>query len=240
MEKRNKTVAILQSNYIPWKGYFDIIDQVDEFIFFDNMQYTTRDWRNRNKIKTSNGLQWISIPVFAKGCQQTGQKISETQITDKRWAEKHWKSICNAYAKAPYFKDYKAYFEKLYKECESEDYLCQVNYKFIVAILKLLNIKTKLRYDKDYELIDGKTERLIDMLQKAGATHYLSGPSAKDYIDEKLFEKAGIKLLWMDYSGYKEYPQLFPPFEHNVSILDLIFNTGEDAIKYIREKENDR
>lgn len=238
--KEIKKVAILQSNYIPWKGYFDIIDQVDEFIFFDNMQYTTRDWRNRNKIKTSNGLQWISIPVFAKGCQQTGQKISETKITDKRWAEKHWKSICNAYAKAPYFKDYKAYFEKLYKECESEDYLCQVNYKFIVAILKLLNIKTKLRYDKDYELIDGKTERLIDMLQKAGATHYLSGPSAKDYIDEKLFEKAGIKLLWMDYSGYKEYPQLFPPFEHNVSILDLIFNTGEDAIKYIREKENDR
>lgn len=238
MEKRNKTVAILQSNYIPWKGYFDIIDQVDEFIFFDNMQYTTRDWRNRNKIKTSNGLQWISIPVFAKGCQQTGQKISETQITDKRWAEKHWKSICNAYAKAPYFKEYKAYFEKLYKECESEDYLCQVNYKFIVAILKLLNIKTKLRYDKDYELIDGKTERLIDILQKVGATHYLSGPSAKDYIDERLFEKAGIELLWMDYSGYKEYPQLFPPFEHNVSILDLIFNTGKDAIYYIRNKKN--
>lgn len=236
--KEIKKVAILQSNYIPWKGYFDIIDQVDEFIFFDNMQYTKNDWRNRNKIKTKRGALWLTIPCETKGHIIEGRKISETKITDKRWAEKHWKSICNAYAKAPYFKEYKAYFEKLYKECESEDYLCQVNYKFIIAILKLLNIKTKLRYDKDYELIDGKTERLIDMLQKVGATHYLSGPAAKDYIDEKLFEKAGIKLLWMDYSGYKAYPQLFPPFEHNVSILDLIFNTGEDAIKYIREKEN--
>lgn len=236
--KEIKKVAILQSNYIPWKGYFDIIDQVDDFIFFDNMQYTKNDWRNRNKIKTKRGALWLTIPCETKGHIIEGRKISETKITDKRWAKKHWKSICNAYAKAPYFKDYKAYFEKLYKECESEDYLCQVNYKFIIAILKLLNIKTKLHYDRDYELIDGKTERLIDVLQKVGATHYLSGPSAKDYIDEKLFEKAGIELLWMDYSGYKEYPQLFPPFEHNVSILDLIFNTGEDAIKYIREKDN--
>lgn len=126
-----KKVAILQSNYIPWKGYFDIIDSVDEFIIYDEMQYTTRDWRNRNKIKTPKGAQWISIPVFAKGCQQSGQKISDTKIQDKSWAMQHWNSIQLNYAKAPYFKEYKDVFEKLYLECEQEEFLSKVNYKFI-------------------------------------------------------------------------------------------------------------
>lgn len=230
----HKKVAILQSNYIPWKGYFDIIDSVDEFIIYDEMQYTTRDWRNRNKIKTAKGPQWISISVFAKGCQQSGQKISETKIQDTSWATQHWNSILLNYAKAPYFKDYKDIFETLYKECEQEEYLSKINYKFIKQINEILGITTKISYDTDYGLIEGKTERLVDLCKKAGATEYLSGPAAKDYIDEKLFEEAGIKLSWMDYTGYREYPQLFPPFEHGVTVLDLIFNCGSDANKYIK------
>lgn len=232
-----KKVAILQSNYIPWKGYFDIIDSVDEFIIYDEMQYTTRDWRNRNKIKTAKGPQWISISVFAKGCQQSGQKISETKIQDTSWAAQHWNAIKLNYAKAPYFKDYKDIFETLYKECEQEEYLSKINYKFIKQINEILGITTKISYDTDYGLIEGKTERLVDLCKKAGATEYLSGPAAKDYIDETLFEESGIKLSWMDYAGYREYPQLFPPFEHGVTVLDLIFNTGSNAISYIRERE---
>lgn len=232
-----KKVAILQSNYIPWKGYFDIIDSVDEFIFYDEMQYTKNDWRNRNKIKTQNGLIWLTIPCEAKGVISGGQRICDTKITDKRWAKKHWNSIQNAYAKAPYFKEYKSYFEDLYKSCENEEYLCKINYKFIYAINKILDIKTKITYSQDYGLIEGKTERLVDLVKKAGGSEYLSGPAAKDYIDENLFNEANIKLNWMDYSGYKEYPQLFTPFEHGVSILDLIFNTGRDAINYIRDKK---
>lgn len=229
-----KKVAILQSNYIPWKGYFDIIASVDEFIFYDEMQYTTRDWRNRNKIKTANGVQWISIPVFSKGCQQTGQKISETKIQDSKCFQSHWVQICQFYKKAPYFQEYKDLFEKLYLECAKEELLCQVNYKFIYAICDILGIKTRLSFDRDYGLIEGKTERLIDLVQKAGGTEYLSGPAARDYIVPELFEKAGIKLSWMDYSGYPEYPQLYPPFEHGVSVLDLIFNCGPDAVKYMK------
>ena len=229
-----KKVAILQSNYIPWKGYFDIIDSVDEFIFYDEMQYTKNDWRNRNKIKTEQGLKWITIPCETKGIITNSQKINETKITDKNWSKKHWNSILYSYSKTGYFKEYQSLFSDLYKECENEEYLCNVNYKFIFAICDLLGIKTKLTFDKDYGLIEGKTERLVDLIKKAGGTEYLSGPAAKDYIVPECFDKENIKLNWMDYSGYKEYPQLYPPFEHRVTILDLIFNTGKDAINYIR------
>lgn len=230
----SKKVAILQSNYIPWKGYFDIIASVDEFIFYDEMQYTTRDWRNRNKIKTQNGLKWLTIPVNGKGCQTNGLKISEAKISDNNWVTYHFQQIQLAYLKSPFFKEYKTVFQDLYTDCKNEELISNVNYKFILAINDLLGIKTKISFDKDYGLIDGKTERLVDLVQKAGGTEYLSGPAAKDYIDEKLFKEANIKLSWMDYSNYPEYPQLYPPFEHGVSILDLIFSCGPEARKYMK------
>lgn len=229
-----KKVAILQSNYIPWKGYFDIIASVDEFIFYDEVQYTKNDWRNRNKIKTQKGLIWLTIPCETKGTLSSEQKICETKIVDKRWAKKHWSSLVTTYSKTPYFKEYKSTFENLYEECSKEEYLCKVNYKFIQTINEILGIKTKLSLSQDYGLIEGKTERLVDLVQKTSGTIYLSGPAAKDYINEELFKKANIELEWMDYSGYPEYPQLFPPFEHGVSILDLIFNCGPDARKYMK------
>lgn len=230
----SKKVAILQSNYIPWKGYFDIIASVDEFIFYDEMQYTKNDWRNRNKIKTPNGLHWLSIPVATKGHLSQDVRIMDAKIVDKKWANSHWNTIKQFYKKAPYFKDYTDIFEKIYKECEQEEFLCKVNYKFIYAINEILGIKTKISFSQDYGLIDGKTERLVDLVQKAGGTEYLSGPAAKDYIVSELFEEANIKLSWMDYSNYPEYPQLYPPFEHGVSILDLIFNCGPEARKYMK------
>ncbi len=233
---QNKKVAILQSNYIPWKGYFDIISSVDEFIIYDEMQYTKNDWRNRNKIKTSNGLQWLTIPIETKGHIIEKRKISEVKVQDKNWYKKHWNSIVCNYSKACYFNVYKDYFEELYFSCENEVNLSRINYKFITAINKLLDIKTKISYDIDYGLIEGKTERLVDLVKKANGREYISGPSAKDYIDETLFKKSGIKLTWMDYSGYKEYNQLYPPFEHGVSIIDLIFNCGKDSKKYMKVK----
>lgn len=233
----NKKVAILQSNYIPWKGYFDIIASVDEFIFYDEMQYTKHDWRNRNKIKTLNGLLWLTIPCNSKGAIIEQKKICEIKVVNNSWAKNHWDNIKQAYSKAPFFKTYETFFENLYKECEKEEYLCKINYKFIFAINELLNIKTKISFCQDYGLIDGKTERLVDLVKKAGGNSYLSGPAAKDYIDEKLFEEAGIKLVWMDYSGYPEYNQLYPPFEHGVSILDLIFNCGPESRKFMKSAE---
>ena len=226
-----KKVAIVQSNYIPWKGYFDLINSVDELILYDDMQYTRRDWRNRNKIKTTSGTKWLTIPVQVKG--KYFQKIRETLIGDPQWNQQHWKAILHNYSRANYFRDYKDFFEDLYLNFQ-EKYLSHVNYRFLTSICQILGIKTKLSWSMDYNIVEGKTERLVDLCKQAGATEYLSGPAAKDYIDEELFKKEGIKLSYIDYSGYPEYRQLFPQFEHCVSIIDLIFNEGPNAIRYMK------
>ncbi len=230
-----KKIAILQSNYIPWKGYFDLINMVDEFIFYDEVQYTKNDWRNRNKIKTPQGIQWLTIPIRQENLEQ---KIKDTKITDKKWNIKHWRTISQNYAKSRYFKDYKDIFEELYLTCE-EKYLSQINYKFITIINEILKIKTKIRWSSEFELVDGQTEKLIGICKQCNANIYLSGPAAKDYFDEKLAKQENIKVEWMNYNGYKEYDQLFPPFEHGVSILDLIFNEGSNSTKFMRSF-NDR
>ena len=226
-----KKVAILQSNYIPWKGYFDMIALVDEFILYDDMQYTRRDWRNRNKIKTPNGLAWLTIPVEVKG--KYFQKINETMISDPKWAKDHWSTIKKFYSKAKFFKDYKDVFENFYLNT-TEPLLSLVNYELISTINEILGIKTKISWSSDYDLADGKTERLLSLVQQAGGTEYISGPAAKDYIVDSLFEDAGIKLSWMDYSGYPEYTQLYPPFEHGVTVLDLIFNEGPGGTNFLK------
>ncbi len=225
-----KKIAILQSNYIPWKGYFDLINMVDEFIFYDEVQYTKNDWRNRNKIKTPQGIQWLTMPVRQENLEQ---KIKDTKITDKKWNIKHWRTISQNYSKAKYFKDYKDIFEELYLRCD-EEYLSQINYKFIIAINKILGITTKIRWSSEFELIDGQTEKLLGICKDCNADIYLSGPAAKDYFDEDLGKKENIKVEWMDYSGYEEYEQLHPPFEHGVTILDLIFNEGDRAKEFMK------
>ncbi len=226
-----KKIAILQSNYIPWRGYFDIINMVDEFILYDCMQYTRRDWRNRNKIKTSQGLKWITIPVEVKG--KYFQKINETKISDKEWGKKHWSIIKQNYSKAHYFNEFKDIFEELYLKCE-EEYLSQINYKFIVTICDILGINTKIRWSSEFNLVEGQTEKLLGICKDCEADVYLSGPAAKDYFDEELAKKENIQVEWMDYSGYPEYNQLFKPFEHGVTILDLIFNEGTNATKFMK------
>ncbi len=229
-----KKIAILQSNYIPWKGYFDLINMVDEFVLYDDMQYTRRDWRNRNKIKTPNGPIWLSIPVEVKG--KYFQKINETIINEADWNKKHWQTIVHNYSKTKYFKDYKEFFEHLYLSCD-EKLLSQINYKFIVAINEILGIQTKLRWSSEFDLVDGQTEKLLGICKQSNADIYLSGPAAKDYFDENLAKQENIAVEWMDYSGYDEYTQLHQPFEHGVSILDLIFNEGPNATKFMKSFE---
>lgn len=226
-------VAILQSNYIPWKGYFDIIGSVDAFVLYDDMQYTKNDWRNRNKIKTQNGLQWLSIPVRQESLHQ---KINETKIIDAKWNVNHWRSLSQSYAKAPYFKAYKERFEALFLE-EKSECISDINRHFIDAINAMLGITTKIYDSREFVLAEGKSERLLALCQELGATTYLSGPAARDYLDESIFETAGIGVEWMDYSGYKEYHQLFPPFEHGVSVIDLILNEGENAKNFLKSSQ---
>lgn len=225
-----KKIAILQSNYIPWKGYFDLINMVDEFILYDDMQYTKNDWRNRNKIKTSQGIKWLSIPIRQ---EKLSQKISQTKINDKRWNIKHYKTISQNYIKAKYFNKYKEVFEELYLTC-NEEYLSKINYRFITAINEILGVNTKIRFSDEFVLKGDKTQKLLNICKECNANVYVSGPSAKSYFDEELALKENIAVEWINYDNYPTYNQLYPPFFHEVSILDLIFNEGEEAKKYMK------
>ena len=228
-------VAIIQSNYIPWKGYFDIIHDVDLFVFLDDVQMTKRDWRSRNKIKTPRGTEWLTVPV--KGGRE--QLICETEIVQDAWQEHHLKSLQTNYGRAPFFKDFKFLLDWLYRERHTN--LSEFNRQTTSIFCEILGIKTQLMSSMDLASQGAKDDRLIDICLKLGATVYLSGPSARDYIVEEKFHEAGIELVYKDYSSYPEYPQLFPPYEHAVSILDLLFNCGPAAPDYIwgwREHKN--
>lgn len=226
-----KKILITQSNYIPWKGYFDAIQLVDEVILYDDVQYTKRDWRNRNQIKTPQGVQWLSIPLKVKG--RYFQAIKDTKINNSKWKEKHWKTLKANYSMASFFKEYQDIIEDLYLDCK-EEYLSLINYRFLEGINKILGIKTPMRFSSDFELVEGKTERLVDLCKKVGATDYYSGPSAKHYIEERLFKQENINVHYLNYTNYPEYEQLYPPFTHTVSVLDLIFMEGEKASAYMK------
>lgn len=224
-------VFISQSNYIPWKGYFDAINKADVYVIYDDMQYTKGDWRNRNRIKTPAGLQWLSIPVQVKG--RTLQKINEAEVQDQYWRKKHWQSLDQNYSKAPFFKEYAPLFESLYLS-GTDHQLSRINYNFLKIVTGLLGITTQIKWSSEFELHGDKSQKLLNICKDLRATHYISGPSARNYLQEDLFNQNGMEVIWMDFSGYPEYPQLFGPFEHSVSILDLLFNTGPAARSFMK------
>lgn len=224
-------IAIVQSNYIPWKGYFDLIRSVDEFVLFDDVQYTRRDWRNRNRIKTPQGLTWLSIPVQTKG--EYLALIKDIEVSDTSWGERHWKTIAASYGKAPHFRWFADRFEPLYRDTR-EPRLSLINRRWLEAACQAMEIPTRLTWSMDYVVAAGKTERLVSICQQAGADIYISGPSARDYIDDAVFRAGGVRLEYFDYAGYPEYPQLHGPFEHAVSVVDLLCQTGPDAPRFLQ------
>lgn len=228
-----KTAAIVQSCYIPWKGYFDLVRSVDEFILYDDRQFTRRDWRNRNRIKTPHGVRWLTIPVDVKG--KYHQRIDETVVADPSWAGRHWKTLVQCYSRAPCFDDYAQRFEELYRRVAGEARLSRVNRHLAEGVCEVLGIETVLSWSTDYDVDGERTERLVALCLAAGADRYLSGPRARAYLDEGAFPRAGIELVYADYEGYPEYDQVHPPFEHGVTILDLIFHLGTEAPRYMRK-----
>jgi hypothetical protein len=228
----HKRVAIVQSSYIPWKGYFDLIRASDEFVLLDDVQFTKRDWRSRNRIKTKDGLAWLSVPVHTKG--RYLQRIRDVTISEPGWGRHHWQTIRASYARMPFFTRYAQRLEALYLSPPS-DRLSRVNASFISTICEMLEIDTPIRWSTDYDARDGRNQRLIDVCVQAGATEYLSGPSARDYLDLEAFTAAGVTVQFADYSGYPEYEQPYPPFEHGVTVLDLLFCTGPRALGYMKD-----
>ena len=230
-----KKVAIIQSNYIPWKGYFDIINMVDEFILLDDVQFTKNSWRNRNRLKTPKGPFWLTIPVVTAG--RFGQTIAEVEIADGGWADKHWRSWQTYYAQTPHFDDVAGTIEALYREAATLNRLSLVNALFIKGLNGLLDITTPVTWSHDYPVQGTKTDRVIALCKAAGATSYLSGPAAQDYIEIEKFTEAGIELLYMDYGGYPAYEQPYPPFDHAVSAIDLLFCAGGKARSLMKNVE---
>jgi len=226
-----KKVVIVQSNYLPWKGYFDLIAAADEVILYDDMQYTKRDWRKRNRIKTPQGLQWITVPVRVKG--KYFQTIRQTEIDGGDWPQTHWRTLIANYRRAPYFKDISAILEPFFFNCVHTS-LSALNRALLEIVCDYLHIQTKISNSWDYSLVDGRSERLADLCVQAGGREYISGPAAKDYIVEQVFADRSIKLTWFDYSGYPEYPQLWGAFVHEVSIVDLLYNCGPNAAQYLK------
>jgi hypothetical protein len=223
-------VGIIQSNYIPWRGYFDIIGQVDLFIFYDDVQYTKGDWRNRNKIKTSRGPDWLTVPVGT----DLKRLICEVEINDSRWQKDHFDRITANYHSAPFLNDMLGFLESIYLETKWTN-LSELNQHIIARICReFLGITTPFEDSRRFELTGKKGERVIELLKQAGATSYLSGPAAKNYLDPARFEEAGIALEWMDYSGYHPYKQLHPPFDGAVSIIDMLLMLGPDTPRFAK------
>jgi hypothetical protein len=226
-------VVILQPSYIPWRGYFDQICRADLFVFYDDVQYDKRGWRNRNQIKTPRGKQWLTIPVYSRGSQTENIPIDQIRIVwENQWNADHLKSLQHSYARAPYFDQYRPLLNEFYGR--RDEFLADFTVDFTVAITRELgNFHTRFMRSSRIKGIHGqKTDRLIEILKAVGGTYYISGPSAKDYIEPEKFNRAGITLEYMEYN-YPEYPQSYPPFDPFVSILDLLLMTGKEAIQYI-------
>jgi WbqC-like protein len=227
-----RRVVIVQSSYIPWKGYFDLIAAADELVLYDEVQYTRRDWRNRNRIKTREGTIWLTIPVAVKG--QYFAPIREIEVSDPEWNVRHWRTLAASYSRARCFREMTPLLENLYLGCR-ETRLSEINRRFLAALCGLLGIDTPLRWSWEYPSAGtgGPSERLAEICSQSGADVYISGPAAKAYLQPGPFAERGIRVEYFDYSGYPEYEQLHPPFDHHVSILDLLFNAGSDARRYL-------
>jgi hypothetical protein len=223
--------VILQPSYIPWRGYFHQIHKADVFVFYDDVQYDL-SWRNRNRIKTSAGVQWLTIPVLSKNFQKEKTPICRIPICwDKNWTDHHFKSIFHAYARAPFFKQYQPLVENFYSS--RPEFLTDFTVETTVALARALGISDKKFVRSSTLGVEGrKTDRLLGILKAVGADHYISGPSAKDYLDEPKLNENGVTLEYMRYD-YPEYVQLYPPFDPAVSVLDLLFMTGPDAPRNI-------
>jgi hypothetical protein len=226
-------VVILQPSYIPWRGYFHQVAWADLFVFYDDVKYDKNGWRNRNRVKTRAGTQWMTIPVLTRGVESNQTPINQVQVDwSKDWNRVHWNTLLANYARAPFFDAYAPQLKEIYQQ--HPELLADFTIDLTIWLARELGIsRTRFLRSSEIPGITGqKTDRLIQILSCLGATQYLSGPSARDYIEQEKFIDAGIQLEYVAYQ-YPEYPQMYPPYDPQVTSLDLLFMTGKDALQYI-------
>ncbi len=228
------TAVILQPHYIPYCGFFKLIETADIFVIFDNVQFQTRSWQHRNKIKTPDGFKWLSVPVI----KNSGQKIQDVKIQNTvNWQKKHWSSIIHSYSKSKYFKDYKDFFQDVYsKKWHS---IVDLNIHIINFLIEELGFSTKFIKASELDVSGKKSELLINICKKIGATHYHSNMGSKTYMDQEmhLFDDAEIRVSYMEYK-HPIYTQLFGEFTEYMSVLDVLFNHGKESKRIILGEVN--
>jgi hypothetical protein len=223
-------IVILQPSYLPWRGYFHQLFRSDVFVFYDDVQYDKNGWRNRNRIRTSIGWQWITVPILTKG--RFGQAINEVRINNsERWREKHWRAIQQAYQRAPFFQEYAPFFKHVYTR--EREMLADLDIHLTIEIAKLLGVqRTRFVRSSDLGIKGDRVGRILNICKHFGAKEYLVGPSAQAYMMDELFTREGIRVEYQQYD-YPSYPQVYQPFVPQLSIIDLLFNCGPHAGHYI-------
>jgi hypothetical protein len=228
-------IAILQPNYIPWKGVFDLINRVDTFVFYDDVQYTTKDWRNRNKIKTDKGNKWLTVPVISKSKRH--QLICDAMIDEtKCWQKEHYTKISYSYQKTKYFDKYKHILDAIYLDNKWSK-ISELDIFATKLIASEIGISANWVNASDLKINGSKKgEKVIKICKILGCMQFINGPSSRSFMDENLFKQEGIQLNYMSYS-YPKYKQLFEPFSHQVTVLDVLFNCGPNSKNFICMKE---
>jgi hypothetical protein len=223
-------ITIHQPQYLPWLGYIDKIDKADVFVILDNVQFKKNEWQNRNRIKTSQGCQWITVPVSYR----FPEKINEVRINNKaNWGRKHLQALITNYSKSTYFDNYKSFFEDIFSR--SWDRLVDINIEIIKFLISALDLKTKLVIASDLKLREEPTERLIDICKMLDGNRYLAGKDGNKYMNLELFEQEGIDVIFQDFK-HPVYHQLFGDFEPCMSAIDLLFNCGDNSLEILRGK----
>ncbi len=226
--------TILQPTYLPWAGYFEMIYATDIYVVFDHVQFVRKSWHQRNVIKTSNGKTMLTVPVKKKTRSTPICDIEISCNNNKTPLVSHWKAICLAYRNAPYFKDYEEIFSKIYST--KYKYLEVLNMEIIKAICEILQIETKIRFSSKLNLVEehlGRTEKIVNLCKKVGISYLYDAKGAQQLLDISLFEKEGITVEFQDYK-HPEYSQLFGQFIPYLSVIDLLFNKGQESLEIIR------
>ena len=223
-------VAVHQPQYLPWLGYFDKIRRADVFCYLNDVQYKKNEWQNRNRIKTAQGWQWITVPVRYR----FPQKINEVYINNAvEWKKKHLQAMVTNYNRAPYFKQVVGILEDAFSK--DWEFISELNVHLIESLKIMLNLETKRSvHSSNLELREEPTDRLIDICKALGADTYLAGQGGIEYMDLERFEKSGLKVIIQEFK-HPVYPQLFEEFQSHLSIVDLLCNCGPESMNIICE-----
>ncbi len=227
-------VAIHQPQYLPWLGYFDKLDRCDRFCLLDTVQYKKNEFQNRNRIKTAQGWQWLTVPVSYRFPQRINEVgVNQTVV----WQRKHLQALKIHYGKAPYFDTYIERFAEFYRQ--SYERLVDVNVAVVRLLMKLLGLERKMVLASSLQVEkEDPTTRLVEICQILGGDVYLSGSDGARYMDEAAFRSHEIQVVYQDFE-HPEYSQCYGAFEPKLSVVDLLFNCGPESLTIIREARLD-